>query len=662
MKKAILLFLFPLLVSTLGLAQPAEQVLQKDSLLIDITEKLILFNELDSAKKVLSQISPNTRVDYTDILLRLSNSEEVSYADYNRFIKQQAGFSDENPQVFLDYVNRHIAEPKEEKVNLDYVMIQWYLMTNLRNAGDIPATTELHTALEKYIQQFDPEDHQTIRAQILANTNLIVLAQIQGDFSKSKELCSQDEAQARLINDTNQIIGTLFHLSACYLEEKDLEGYISVNEKSHQLDLEFNKQSNYYPSVLQNLINAYSFKGGHEEKVWELLSELYLLRKSHAGSYSLHAQFLHDLPEGSPYQQKVFDRFKVNNVIDFGHTLIELTENKVDPIHYFHVLNELSKLLERHEHFNEALRMKDRAITQTRKTYSEDLSKSLANFETRQAVKLKQVEVENERDKAKLEHDKANLYIVIASLVGGMLFLVLFALIRKSKQAKELEETGRKLVLQRDEITEREAEKALLLKEVHHRVKNNFQIVSSLLELQSKGIEDVKARELAEEGKNRVKSMAFIHQRLYQNDDLLIYFDEYIDKLVAEIASMYGSKSKAQISLNVPKVGFDVDTAIPLGLIINELVTNAFKYGFEVDNERLDISISRADESTYQLVVKDNGKGMLPNFDIGKAKSLGLRLVRRLSKQLQGGVSYANEGGAVFTVFFKDTSARAEIQ
>ncbi len=243
------------------------------------------------------------------------------------------------------------------------------------------------------------------------------------------------------------------------------------------------------------------------------------------------------------------------------------------------------------------------------------------------------------------------LGLFIAALVlGGFVY---YAYQRKKKTSKILDE--------KNKIIEKALqEKQLLLKEVHHRVKNNFQIVSSLLELQTKGIEDEKALNLANEGKNRVKSMALIHQKLYQNETGLIDFDEYINVLVKELSYMYASEKKVQTSINTKNMQFDIDTAIPLGLIVNELITNAYKYAFDATKEnKLNISINKLNEEEYKLVVADNGKGIDDAIDLAKVKSLGLRLVKRLTKQLQGNFTLNNTEGASFEIVFKDTNARA---
>jgi two-component sensor histidine kinase len=123
---------------------------------------------------------------------------------------------------------------------------------------------------------------------------------------------------------------------------------------------------------------------------------------------------------------------------------------------------------------------------------------------------------------------------------------------------------------------------------------------------------------------------------------------------------MYGSKKKVETSINTENMQFDVDTAIPLGLIVNELITNAYKYAFDAaaDN-KLNISINKLNEDEYKLVVADNGKGIDDSIDLTKVKSLGLRLVKRLTKQLQGKFTLNNTEGASFEIVFKDTNSRA---
>lgn len=196
------------------------------------------------------------------------------------------------------------------------------------------------------------------------------------------------------------------------------------------------------------------------------------------------------------------------------------------------------------------------------------------------------------------------------------------------------------------------AERESLLKEIHHRVKNNLQIIASLLYLQSGKFEDEDFKKVLEEGQGRVRSMALIHQKLYENDDLKsIPFGEYLQELVSEIRASFGM-GKIQLNIEAENIFFDVDTAVPLGLIVNEMATNAFKYAFE-KKESGSLSIYLTEENgMFTLNVRDDGKGIPDEIDIRKTKSLGLRLVRMLSQQLEGEFEFSNNNGTSFELKF----------
>lgn len=205
-------------------------------------------------------------------------------------------------------------------------------------------------------------------------------------------------------------------------------------------------------------------------------------------------------------------------------------------------------------------------------------------------------------------------------------------------------------------------EKELLLKEIHHRVKNNFQIVSSLMDLQLGNISDKKAISNIEEGQSRIKAMALIHQKLYQNDNISqINFHEYASQLAYQIASTYNLNNLA-IDVETSGIYIDIDTSIPLGLILNELITNSCKYAFDgIANDKLTIRLSRNSDMNFILEVNDTGAGMPEDIDYDKIKSLGLKLTKRLAKQLHGTLKYKYDGGSVFVIEFKDTFARKEV-
>ncbi|MBD1261768.1 tetratricopeptide repeat protein [Maribacter polysiphoniae] len=182
-------------------------------------------------------------------------------------------------------------------------------------------------------------------------------------------------------------------------------------------------------------------------------------------------------------------------------------------------------------------------------------------------------------------------------------------------------------------------EKDSLLKEIHHRVKNNLQMVSSLLSLQTKNTRSKAAIEALEEGKSRVKAMALIHQKLYQNDDLsVIEMQGYIESLINSVQSVYKKGGhNINITIDAEGVELDIDRAIPFGLILNELVSNSFKYAFPNDEEngKIYIHIRKVNGQEGFFEYTDNGVGLPEDTDIRAQSSMGIRLMNRLANQLQ---------------------------
>lgn len=197
------------------------------------------------------------------------------------------------------------------------------------------------------------------------------------------------------------------------------------------------------------------------------------------------------------------------------------------------------------------------------------------------------------------------------------------------------------------------------LKEVHHRVKNNLQVISSLLYLQSAHTSDSKVLELLTESRNRVNSIALIHEKLYRSEGLVrLDFGPYVGDLVASLFGAYGMNSdRLRARTHINGVMLEVDTAIPLGLIINELVSNALKHAFPSEGSgEVWVELESIGERQFRLVVGDNGVGLPEGFDWRASSSLGLRLVNDLTRQLEGKVvtkSGAGEGTA-FHIEFRE--------
>ncbi len=206
---------------------------------------------------------------------------------------------------------------------------------------------------------------------------------------------------------------------------------------------------------------------------------------------------------------------------------------------------------------------------------------------------------------------------------------------------------------------EKELQKALddkdvLLKEIHHRVKNNLMMISSLLNIQSRYIKDQDTKEILEESRNRAKSMALIHQKLYQTGDMKnIEFSEYLRNLAIEIMHSYNSKSHIKLNLDLEPNLIDVDRAIPLGLIATELIINSFKHAFPQGSGKISVKFYKRDEYFY-LIIADDGIGFPADLDFRTQGNMGMNLINSLTKQIEGSIDMECDGGTKFTIRFQD--------
>ncbi|MEZ4950380.1 MAG: sensor histidine kinase [Saprospiraceae bacterium] len=194
-----------------------------------------------------------------------------------------------------------------------------------------------------------------------------------------------------------------------------------------------------------------------------------------------------------------------------------------------------------------------------------------------------------------------------------------------------------------------------MLKEIHHRVKNNLQTISSLLSLQSESISDKTALDAVQESKNRVASMALIHQKLYQGDNLAaIEMRDYFETIGRAVKDSFGEKARhISFDVDMSRVELDVDTAIPIGLITNELITNSLKYAFPKNQEgQISIQLSRENNGLLKLKIADNGVGIPAGLKEKDGSGFGTLLIQLLTSQLGGTLEKSNEEGTATIIQF----------
>ncbi len=210
--------------------------------------------------------------------------------------------------------------------------------------------------------------------------------------------------------------------------------------------------------------------------------------------------------------------------------------------------------------------------------------------------------------------------------------------------------------LAEEQIRESLREKEILLSEIHHRVKNNLQIISSLLSLQSAHVDDPKIVDALRDSQDRIRSMALIHEQLYQSDDLSrIDYADYLKSLAKALTQTHGNRiGSVQISVHASHVFLDVARALPCSLVINELVSNSLKHAFPPQCAgEIRVEFLRKDAQSYTFAVQDNGKGLPDGFDYRNTASLGLQLVVNLVEtQLRGSIEVLHKNGVTFRATF----------
>ncbi len=223
-----------------------------------------------------------------------------------------------------------------------------------------------------------------------------------------------------------------------------------------------------------------------------------------------------------------------------------------------------------------------------------------------------------------------------------------------------LESNTRDLFIFNQELISKNKQNDILLKEVHHRVKNNLQIITGLLSLQSCSIEDIKLKSIFRDSHMRINSIALAHEMFYQTESLSkINYQNYIHDLACTLSSTFNQNKEISIKVDCSGIFFNIETAVPLGLLINEILTNSFKYGFNSKNGEVSIKIKKhLDTNDFTLKIGDNGID-LTEENASKKNSLGLKLIKKLSKQLSAKfLTDKNKKGTNYVLKFKEIQSK----
>ncbi len=412
------------------------------------------------------------------------------------------------------------------------------------------------------------------------------------------------------VGDNPAIASTLSHISATYSDQKKFKEALDYASRA----LKINEDMGDKEGMCVNLSDIGNFYFG-------------MATDSAGGMLIVHSE---------AYLAKAIEYYKR------GEALCNET-------HQLEVLYEIEKTLsEAYElsgNYRDAIKSYKEYASIKDSLHSDNNKLKLARLETQREAELKEKQIEINKLAEIKKRDEHVLYTVAIVLLLAVILVVArnFMVQKKANKVKE------ELLLQKD----------LFMKEIHHRVKNNLQVISSLLDLQLLNIEDEHARNAMSESNTRVRSISLIHQQLYQSENInVIEFSKFAKELMYQVSSVFSNAGqKIVLKSTMPETKLDIDTAVPLGLILNELMTNSYKYAFGEPTEGF-IEIALHHSQNYELIYKDSGPGLPVNA--GGATGIGMKVIRSLCKQIGGDFVYM-EQDKTFLVTFKDMAGRKTI-
>ncbi len=492
-------------------------------------------------------------------------------------------------------------------------------------------------ALEHYqrsIDLFQSLDNQMGIAINLGNIAMIYYAQ--KNYAQALAYHQRSLAINEKLENKRGIAATLNNIGDVYFDQKDLAQALNYYQRSLEIHQSL-KDLNSVANLQKNMGDVYRAKGLGEKALANYLSSLAIKEslKDQQGIANVATslgEYYHaagDYPRARYYGERALPLAREAGAVqEIGNAAQLLYQT-------YKSVGQNSKalpMLELYYQMRDSLNSEENQRAAIRYEFRQQaLADSLTNV---QEKALSQQAYESQLRQQRLQ-------LAFAAGVGTLLAVLALVLYRNNQRRQK---TNLQLSAQKAEIELKSNQNELLLKEIHHRVKNNLQIISSLLHLQSAHIKDADVRQAVAEGQHRVQSMALIHQKLYQRDNLAaIEMRDYLKNLVQSLIDTFDADpDRIRFDLNMPELELDVDTAVPLGLIVNELITNSLKYAFP-DGRSGTITVSLQKAGTgLELFVGDDGVGKANTV---AGTSFGSKLVKLLTTQLGGKLEQGTETG-----------------
>ena len=607
-------------------------------------ENLLINGKTDSAKFELAILNDTLKNEYFESLTNFANNTNISHLDMHEFISNRETFPFKPTHNFI---KKHLYIPTDTtKIDLAYIEFLVDLVYLCRVDMNIIGMQNYSNVIRNYAAKFDETDVNFNKVIYLLNKLDLNSIIIDDNIKMLLKIANKNVDLAYLLEDTLDIIESLYSYSAIQIcLEKTDTLKLRLNEAIY-LDKLTKKESGLTYDLIVMLVELYIAENENKELILELLNENYQYGHKERGYY-YYILFLQKYNLNEKEENAIFDKFEVKTYVQMCDTMISKSSRfyEFNKVELYNISKVCGELLYQKKFYSEFYDLSIKNSDLLIEILTENQTSIVAELELR---KEKEMHAELLKG-SKMEIDfqkKIKLGALILVTIFVVAFCLLYLLYKRLKR-------------QNKTILKSENYKEILLKEVHHRVKNNFQIAISLLDLQVRGIDDENTKKLIAEGQNRIRSMALVHENLYKTDDFRVNLSVFITNLLMQIRVMHNGLAVVYKIEIDKKVTLNLDTATPLALIVNEIITNSYKYAFQIDSKNiLNINLFLK-EDFYQLVIQDNGKGLKDNFDYLNTKSTGFRLINGLSKQINGNFEYKYDKMASFIVNFMPINANS---
>lgn len=489
------------------------------------------------------------------------------------------------------------------------------------------------------------EKFQMIREQIIVLNQIGSLYYVQNQFEKAEEYFV--EAMNISLNNKNytNLSKTYNNLGELKLNQKKYDEAYHYLKKSEELKKKLGDERTL-PLVYGNLCQLYLFKD-------HIDSAEYYLKKTFEAALKYNDST--SIAKAKLLQNNIYlkgNSFKVSTDTLLNELRAVILNSELPISTRKSAYYQLAVIYEKKKEFSKALDALWDYLGLADSLRNLEMAKYVQQLETQYSTQKKSQQIQLLQQKNKLiqyENDRAelarNILIIIVLFCVVLLMIFAWFFYQKNKTNKLLSE--------KNQIIEQALQdKELLMKEIHHRVKNNLQIISSLLNLQLNT--EKNTQEVLSQTRNNIFAMASIHEKLYQSSHTTVSIKEYLDNLLSYFTQTYGLDEKnIHIYSAIKDCTTHTDVAIPVGLILNEVISNTIKHAFDQNADFKSITVNSSIENGhYKITIQDNGKGFPQDIEKLQKKSLGLRLIKGLTQQIKGQVTFLNQKGGLITLEF----------